>query len=545
MPLHPAVRSGWPASRRTNAPPRPRRAGQCFASRRRARQYDDAGRARLLARRVRGVAGGDRAVTFNKRAADELGERVAAALAPLGLPPTRFASARSTRWGARSCLTPAGPSCRSSTGGPCGNSRVASGGSLRRLDDGFSRLKLDLGVDTDRGRRAPGNRGSGGPRPGACRRSSLRGRWREGRARLRRPGAAARWSRSSADAGCSRGGDDAARQLAGGRGPGRGPQPARLALLLPRPATTSSWWRDDDQTIYAWRLADVRRVLDLAASLPDLRRVDLVTNYRCPPAVVARAVRLVEHNRERFAKTIRAGPSATGRLYLLPDSGDDVARARRLFREWHSPEGETRAILARTNAELAPYAAVALECGIPYRAADDGLLLDDPALDDLLEAACAPGAASLFERLLLARASSGPDRSRAAAALLAWAPGHADVTALGGRRGRSEDAPGGHPPGRCAAAAGHRARHQGPRVRSRGGGRPRRGTLPERAERRGVRRSRADPGRGTQAGLRRVDAGPPLARARLRPGCAVAVPARGVHGRRTRPLTGPARSAPS
>ena len=174
----------------------------------------------------------------------------------------------------------------------------------------------------------------------------------------------------------------------------------------------------------------MRRVLDLAAPLPDLRRVDLVTNYRCPPQVVARAVRLVEHNRERFAKTIRAGPSSTGRLYLLPDPGDDVARARRLLREWRSPEGETRAILARTNAELAPYAAVALEAGVPYRAADDGLLLDDPAIDGLLEAASAPGAAPLLERLLLARASSGPDNPRAAAVLLAWAPGHADGTAL-------------------------------------------------------------------------------------------------------------------
>jgi superfamily I DNA/RNA helicase len=42
------------------------------------------------------------------------------------------------------------------------------------------------------------------------------------------------------------------------------------------------------------------------------------------------------------------------------------------------------AVLARTNAELAPYAAVALEMGLPYRAADDGLLLDDPRLDVLL-----------------------------------------------------------------------------------------------------------------------------------------------------------------
>ena len=56
----------------------------------------------------------------------------------------------------------------------------------------------------------------------------------------------------------------------------------RLALLLAAPENRIFLVGDDDQTIYGWRLADVRRVLGLAASLPGLRRVDLVTNYRCP-----------------------------------------------------------------------------------------------------------------------------------------------------------------------------------------------------------------------------------------------------------------------
>ena len=61
---------------------------------------------------------------------------------------------------------------------------------------------------------------------------------------------------------------------------------------------------DDDQTIYAWRLADVRRILGLASRLPGLTRVDLETNHRCPPEVVQRAARLVAHNTERFEKAI-------------------------------------------------------------------------------------------------------------------------------------------------------------------------------------------------------------------------------------------------
>ncbi len=142
---------------------------------------------------------------------------------------------------------------------------------------------------------------------------------------------------------------------------------------------------DDDQTIYAWRLADVRRVLNLAGSLPGLERVQLVTNYRCPRPVVERAVRLVEVNRERFAKGIRARPTAPGDLRLAPDTGDELARARVLLARWYGRDDGNYAVLARTNAQLAPFAALALAQQIPYHAADDGLLLDHPKLDRMLE----------------------------------------------------------------------------------------------------------------------------------------------------------------
>lgn len=165
-------------------------------------------------------------------------------------------------------------------------------------------------------------------------------------------------------------------------------------------------------------------MLDLAASLPGLRRVDLVTNYRCPRAVVERAVRLVEGNHERFAKEIRAGPSAAGNLILAPDPGDDVARARRLLARWLPAQPGQHAVLARTNAELSPFAAVALEMGIPYRAAEDGLLLDDPTIDVTLDEAAklSPGGPLA---VALARQPRGgqPRGGRASSALLAWSLG--------------------------------------------------------------------------------------------------------------------------
>lgn len=384
------------------------------------------------------------AVTFNKRAADELGDRVGSALEPLGVPRRRadrgtgLIRVRTFHALGREILLDAGRSVEGLVDRMQALREIVgevSAADLRRLDDGFSRLKLDLAVDAAvLAREVEAAEARGAP-PGPIVRTFLR---YEAALAAREAldfdelvrGAI---SALESDVALLRRWRERCRELLVDEVQDVDRSQLRLAMLLAAPDNRIFLVGDDDQTIYAWRLADVRRVIDLAALLPGLHRVDLVTNYRCPPVVVERAVRLVEHNRERFAKRIRAGPSSTGRLFLLPDPGDDVARARRLLAEWPVPAHETRAVLARTNAELAPYAAVALERGLPYRAADDGLLLDDDTVDELLEAVssgAAPGGSSdsaalpLLERLLVARAGAGPEHGRAAASLLAWAPRH-------------------------------------------------------------------------------------------------------------------------
>jgi superfamily I DNA/RNA helicase len=201
-----------------------------------------------------------------------------------------------------------------------------------------------------------------------------------------------------------------------------------LALLLAAPANSLFCVGDDDQSIYGWRLADVRRILGLAGRLPGLSRIDLEVNYRCPRPVVERAVRLVEHNAERFAKQIRAAPGATGRLVLAPDASDEAVRLRRAVETWPA-DGTSRAILARTNRELLPAVAVALELGIPFRAPRIELLLDSPELDGLLGRAEADAAAHPGEPPLLTlgriRAGTlpGSQQRDLGAALLGWAVG--------------------------------------------------------------------------------------------------------------------------
>ncbi len=224
----------------------------------------------------------------------------------------------------------------------------------------------------------------------------------------------------------------------------------RLALLLAAPANRIFLVGDDDQSIYGWRLADVRRILGLADQLPGLGRVDLEVNYRCPRVVVDRAVRLVAHNRERFPKRIRAGPAATGSLVLAPDAADETVRLERAIRTWPE-DGSTRAVLARTNRELLPAVAVALDLGLPFRAPRIELLLDSPLLDDLLERAGRPDLAAAPLLVALGRVNrdlrlaSGSTRveHELATAIQAWAVGHDHlaslIAAVNAARGRLAD----------------------------------------------------------------------------------------------------------
>jgi len=85
---------------------------------------------------------------------------------------------------------------------------------------------------------------------------------------------------------------------------------AQLALVdvLSRPHRRLFVVGDDDQLIYGWRHADPRGILEFHARVPPpphSATYVLQTNYRCSRAVVEAGARLVAHNAVREAKEIR------------------------------------------------------------------------------------------------------------------------------------------------------------------------------------------------------------------------------------------------
>ena len=371
------------------------------------------------------------AITFNKRAAEELGERLDAAVSPMGVLP-RTVRVRTFHALGREILRDAGTSVETLVDRAALVAELwpdATTADVGRLDTAFSRLKLDLGVtaadiaaDPDAGpvarafvRYEAAITARGGVDFDDLVRGALDALDSD-------PALLAAWRGRCGHLLVDEVQDVDRSQL-------------RLALLLAAPANRIFLVGDDDQSIYGWRLADVRRVLDLDAALPGLRRVDLQVNHRCPIPVVERAVRLIEHNQQRFTKVVRARSDAPGSLVLAPDATDEPARTERLIRSWPDDDG-SRAILARTNRELRPAVLAAIAVGEAFRAPAVDLLVDDPALEGLLARLVAETdpRGPLLVQLGALRRAVGADGTEAerdlAAALLAWAPPHRDVDAF-------------------------------------------------------------------------------------------------------------------
>ena len=314
-----------------------------------------------------------------------------------------------------------------------------------------------------------------------------------------------------------------------------------------RPPTTCSWSATTTRRSTAGGWPTCGGCSASPPRCPGLRRVDLETNYRCPRPVVERAVRLVEHNRERFAKRILrrpagrrpAGPRARrGRRPRAGDAGDAHAGPTTARRAPSSPgrtascwwrwsrRSSSASRSARRTCRWPSRTSGSTACSIGRSARRSRRRGRRPAAARA-RAGCEPTLRARPPRAAeadgrLAEPSDGPTRGRPRDRAAGLGGHAADVRrgALGDRRAPATARRAA--PGRRRAVARHGARHQGPRVGPRRRARRRLPGPPVHLRR---DRAGAGPRGGAAARVRRLDPRPALAHAAVRPGGALAVPA--------------------
>ncbi|MBN1441637.1 MAG: UvrD-helicase domain-containing protein [Planctomycetes bacterium] len=93
---------------------------------------------------------------------------------------------------------------------------------------------------------------------------------------------------------------------------------------------------DPDQSIYSWRGADIRNILNFERDYPDARVVRLEQNYRSTGNILFVAGALIAHNLERKPKELWTENPAGDpvRVIRLVDEQDEARTVARQIREW-------------------------------------------------------------------------------------------------------------------------------------------------------------------------------------------------------------------
>jgi DNA helicase II / ATP-dependent DNA helicase PcrA len=111
---------------------------------------------------------------------------------------------------------------------------------------------------------------------------------------------------------------------------------------------------DPDQSIYKWRGADLRNILDFERDFPEVRTVRLERNYRSTQVILDAASAVIQQNKNRKEKRLYTERKGGSKI-LYYRAGDDLDEAEFIARSaktaLHDDVENTVAILYRTNAQ--------------------------------------------------------------------------------------------------------------------------------------------------------------------------------------------------
>ena len=145
---------------------------------------------------------------------------------------------------------------------------------------------------------------------------------------------------------------------------------------------------DDDQSIYSWRGADIRNILEFEQDYPNAHTVKLEQNYRSVGNVLAAANAVIANNQHRKQKKLFTAAEDGEKIsvYLAADERDEG--------RWIAGEIERRraagtsyddmAVFYRTNAQSRMLEDMLLRAGVPYRIVGGTRFFDRAEIRDVM-----------------------------------------------------------------------------------------------------------------------------------------------------------------
>lgn len=146
---------------------------------------------------------------------------------------------------------------------------------------------------------------------------------------------------------------------------------------------------DADQSIYAWRGADIRNILDFEKDYPDAQIIKLEQNYRSTQYILDAANAVIENNSGRKKKSLWTdnGKGTKPVYYEASDEKDEarfvVERMQELQRTAGLPLGKM-AVLYRTNAQSRVLEEMLVKSGMSYSLVGGTKFYDRAEIKDIL-----------------------------------------------------------------------------------------------------------------------------------------------------------------
>ena len=145
---------------------------------------------------------------------------------------------------------------------------------------------------------------------------------------------------------------------------------------------------DDDQSIYGWRGADLRNILEFERDFPDCRVIKLEQNYRSTSNILDAANQVIAHNTGRKEKALwtDAGEGEKIRVYRALDERDEAAWVVRAIEERmkRGARAGDFAVFYRTNAQSRVLEEAMVRRGVPYRVYGGMKFYDRKEVKDVL-----------------------------------------------------------------------------------------------------------------------------------------------------------------